>query len=123
MNQNPWLLIILILGGLWIGWMWIRDLRQPPAPGGNKPLPGATLWQAPLIWFAVVVGLALVGIETAGESWLGLTAQQTIVQGDFLSFIPTSKKRRLDLASRLMLFNRIPSNLCAKYGSAFNVSR
>ena len=79
--NHPLLLVAMIAAGIYIGKLWLGDLRLGKLRGaGAAPpseFPGAT--EAP--WRALVIAVAgargLLAAETFGENALGLAAQQT----------------------------------------------
>ena len=77
MNQQPWVVALLIALGLVLTWFWIRDFRSRTAPSHPHPLPGATSCSSKLIVVGVMCGAALVIAETAGELCLGITHEQS----------------------------------------------
>jgi membrane protease YdiL (CAAX protease family) len=83
-QDNPWLLIGLILaGGVVVKW-WHDDCqaarRGAPHP---RAFPGATPAGSLVILVAAGGALLLLAAETAGEHVLGLTAQQSRMTGLF----------------------------------------
>lgn len=76
--NHPLVLLLMTAAGLYVGGLWRSDRRAAkcgaPSPGA---LPGATDAPTRAIVIAVAgAGLILAG-ETAGESFLGLAAQQS----------------------------------------------
>lgn len=79
MNQDtPLLLLGLVLGTGYVAKLWLDDYcaaaRGTPT---RAALPGATPASINAIALAVLGSLALLALETAGESALGLTEQQS----------------------------------------------
>ncbi len=78
MNDSPFLLILIIAGGVWVSKIWLDDLRNRqagrPHPGA---LPGATPAPRRAVVIAVAGAMVLLGLETIGENALGLTEQQS----------------------------------------------
>jgi len=79
MNDNPWLLLVMIAAGLVFAWLWLRDFRDRNRGRHAHPLPGATSSPAGVILVGAVVGIGLVAAETACESWLGITGAQSMM--------------------------------------------
>ena len=78
MPDSPLLFVAMIVAGLYVAKLWRDDLRATQQGRPNpRALPGAT----PAPWRAHVIGgigaLGILLAETLGESWLGLTAQQS----------------------------------------------
>ncbi len=78
MDQNPFLSLLLAAAGLYLGKLWLDDLR---AAGRGRPnpraFPGATPARRTAILVAVLGALALLALETWGETALGLSSQQS----------------------------------------------
>lgn len=79
MNQeNPLLLLGLLVVTGYVAKLWLDDYRAArrgsPHP---RALPGATSASSRAIAFAALGALALLALETAGESALGLTEKQS----------------------------------------------
>lgn len=77
-SNNPWLLAGMIVAGTIVAKWWREDLQAarrgpPPARG----FPGATPASIRAVTLAAAGALVLVAAETAGESALDLTAQQS----------------------------------------------
>lgn len=76
--NNPILQLLLAAGGIFIGKLWLDDLRAAraghPRPGA---LPGATPSRPRTVVIAVAGTLGLLALETLGENALGLSAQQS----------------------------------------------
>ena len=80
MSNNPLFLLLLGAAGVYVGKLWLDDLRA--ARGGvAKPgaLPGATPAQPAAVLIAVVGTLGLLGAETFGEKALGISQQQSTI--------------------------------------------
>ncbi|MBA3849697.1 MAG: CPBP family intramembrane metalloprotease [Opitutus sp.] len=79
-DDNPLVLLALLAGSLYVGKLWLDDLRAArggtPAP---NPLPGATPASRTAVLAAVAGALVLLGIEVAGEYALGIVAAQSKV--------------------------------------------
>lgn len=78
MTVSPPLLLLMIAAGIYVAKLWHDDLRSFQRGTPNpRALPGAT--PAPLRAHLIAAGgaLSILAAETAGESLLGLTAQQT----------------------------------------------
>lgn len=80
MSENPILILMLVVGGIYMGRMWREDLAAYQA---GKPyagaLPGATPSSRQAVIIAVVGALVLLGAETWGEILLGLDQEQSEV--------------------------------------------
>jgi CAAX amino terminal protease family. len=80
MSSNPLLLVIVGLASLYLGKLWLDDVRAAeagkPAP---RPLPGATRAHRGAILIAVIGALVLLAIETFGEHALGISAEQSTI--------------------------------------------
>lgn len=83
MGQNdPWLLLLLLGASIYVGRLWLADLRAAQAAGGAPPsgaLPGATPAKRAVVVAAVLGALVLLALETAGEYALGVVQQQSRV--------------------------------------------
>ena len=78
--QNPLLLLVMIAAGLYVGKLWLDDLRAARAGSLNPgALPGATTTTMSTVVIACAGTLVILAVETWGESRLGLTAQQSRV--------------------------------------------
>lgn len=78
MNDHPLLLLTLGVAGLYLGKLWLDDLRAANAGRAvAHALPGATPASGTAVGIAVLGALGLLGLETLGENALGLAAQQT----------------------------------------------
>lgn len=78
MTDNPLLLLILGAAGVYLGKLWLDDLRAANAGRPNpRALPGATPAPPRAIAIAVAGALLLLAVETLGENALGLSAQQS----------------------------------------------
>lgn len=77
-SDNPWLLMGMIVAGAIAARWWWQDL-QAARRGfpSSRGFPGATPAGRPILVIAGAGAVALVAAETAGESALGLTAQQS----------------------------------------------
>lgn len=86
-QEHPLLLVGLIAGTAVVARWWLADLRAARAGiTTNHALPGATPAPNRAIGIAVFGALVLLGLETWGESTLGLTAQQsrmTVLAGGY----------------------------------------
>lgn len=83
-SNNPWLLVIMIVAGAVVARWWWQDLRiarHGPAPA--RGFPGAAPAGGRAVTIAAAGALVLVALETAGESALGLAAQQSRMTGLF----------------------------------------
>ena len=83
-QDNPWLLTGMILAGVVVA-KWWRDDYQVARQGAPQPraFPGATPASTTAMLVAAGGALVLLAAETAGESALGLTAQQSQMTGLF----------------------------------------
>jgi membrane protease YdiL (CAAX protease family) len=79
MNENPWLTLVMIAAGTLFAWLWLRDFRSRGEARPKHPLPGATSCPVGVVLVGVVVGMALVAAETVGESWLGISQEQSTI--------------------------------------------
>jgi len=77
-QDNPLLLLVMTLGGAYLGKLWLDDLRTARAGQPNpRAFPGATPAGRPVMILAVAGTLILLAAETAGEYTLGVTAEQS----------------------------------------------
>lgn len=77
-QDNPLLLAAMLAGAGYLGKLWVDDLRAARAGRPNpRAFPGAIPAGRPVMILAVVGTLLLLALETAGESALGLTAEQS----------------------------------------------
>lgn len=77
MNQ-PILIALLTLAGLYVAKLWRDDLRRAGSgDGATRPLPGATPAPGRAVIIAIAGALVLLAAETAGELALGLAEQQS----------------------------------------------
>jgi len=78
MSQNPFLLLLMIGGGLYIGKLWRDDLRSA-ATGASHPqaLPGATPCPRRTLAIACLGSIVLLAGETWGEYRFGVVAEQS----------------------------------------------
>jgi membrane protease YdiL (CAAX protease family) len=76
--ENPWLLGGMIVAGAVVAKWWVDDLRAHGA-GAPRPgsFPGATPASPKALAIAATGAVALVALETLGESALGLTDRQS----------------------------------------------
>ncbi|HUG12183.1 MAG TPA: CPBP family glutamic-type intramembrane protease, partial [Opitutaceae bacterium] len=79
MNENPWLILAVIVVGLGFVWLWVRDFQRRNDSNHKHPLPGATASPRGIVIVGVALGIGLVAAETAGESWLGITEEQSMM--------------------------------------------
>lgn len=86
MTDSPLLSIILFAGALYLFKIWRDDLRANQERGQVDPkaLPGATPASGLAVAIAVMGALLLVGVETAGEIALGVSAEQSDITAIFL---------------------------------------
>ncbi len=85
MDDNPVLLVLVIVAGGYFGSMWLEDYRASRAGTAvaSNPLPGAT--PAPLSASAIAAlgALALLAAETLGEIALGISDEQSTMTAWF----------------------------------------
>jgi membrane protease YdiL (CAAX protease family) len=85
--NHPALLCLSLLAGLYLGKLWADDLRAWRDGRANpNALPGATFASPKAVGFAVAGGLVLVGLETSGEHWLGVSSQQSVMTWAFAAY-------------------------------------
>jgi len=79
-HSNPWLLLLLLGGTVYVGRLWWTDYRAArngsPTP---HPLPGATPASFPALGVAATGAGLLLVLETGGEHALGLVGEQSRV--------------------------------------------
>lgn len=85
MADSPLLSLFLFAGALYLFKIWRDDQRawltgQP----NEKAFPGATRAPALALWIGAMGALLLVGLETAGELALGVSAEQSDITVIFL---------------------------------------
>lgn len=84
MNDQPVLLLLMIVVGLYVFSMWRQDYQARrtghPNPGA---LPGATPASPKACVIASVGALVILGLETAGEIRLGLSQEQSTLTALF----------------------------------------
>ncbi len=87
MSDNPLLLALVGLGALYLGKLWLDDLR---AAQSGKPhpraLPGATPAPKVAHLIAIIGVLVLLAVETFGEHALGITAEQSTITWLFAAY-------------------------------------
>jgi membrane protease YdiL (CAAX protease family) len=77
-EDNPLMLVAMIMGGAYLGKLWLDDLRTARAGAPNpRAFPGAAPAGRPILILAVAGTLMLLAAETAGEYALDLTASQS----------------------------------------------
>lgn len=87
MTDQPLLLLILTVAGLYLGKLWRDDLRAARAGRPHpRALPGATTAPRRILILAVAGAAVLLALETVGEIRLGLSAQQSHVTGLFSAY-------------------------------------
>ncbi len=76
--NHPILLVLLIIAGLYVGWLWRGDLQAAHAgkPHPNA-FPGARPANRQATVIAIIGALLLVALETVGEYQLGIAGEQT----------------------------------------------
>lgn len=78
MHQSPLLSLILAAAGLYLGKLWLDDLRAARRGAPNpRAFPGAVPARPAAVLVAVVGALGLLALETWGEVKLGLSAEQS----------------------------------------------
>lgn len=85
MSDSPLLAILVFAGALYLFKLWLDDLKAGQA-GEVKAgaLPGAFPASVTAMVIAAAGALALVGVETAGEIALGVSAEQSDITAIFL---------------------------------------
>lgn len=80
------ILNLLLLGGaIYVGWEWWKDLQAKQAGRPNpRAFPGTAPAGAGMLALAAAGGVALTGMETAGELALGFSAEQTRITAGML---------------------------------------
>ena len=87
MSDNPLLLLIVGAGALYLGKLWLDDLRARRAGRPNpRALPGATPAPKVASVIAVIGALLLLAIETLGEHALGISAEQSTLTWLFAAY-------------------------------------
>ena len=80
-NDDPIFIFLTLLVAAYFAKMWLSDYRDfnrgHPHP---KALPGATPTSAKAVVIGVTGALVLLAIETLGEYWLGISAEQSDVK-------------------------------------------
>lgn len=71
--ENPLVILVMLGAGAYLAKLWSDDLRS----GHAKGLPGAARSNARAVCIAIAGALVLLGLETAGEKWLGVADQQS----------------------------------------------
>jgi uncharacterized protein len=81
MNDNPWLILLLFVVGVYVTHLWWTDYTAALAGKtlAPAPLPGATPASLRAILIAALGALVLLAAETFGEIALGLDQQQTSI--------------------------------------------
>jgi uncharacterized protein len=76
--NHPLLLVLVTAAGLYLGKLWLDDTAAAQH-GAARPnaLPGATTAPRSAVFIAIAGALVLLGLETAGEFALGISAQQS----------------------------------------------
>jgi membrane protease YdiL (CAAX protease family) len=76
--NHPLLLLVMTVAGVYIGKLWWDDRRLARLGNSNpRAFPGATEASPRAVVFALAGALAILAIETVGESTLGLTEAQS----------------------------------------------
>ena len=84
MNDQPVLLLLMIVVGLYVFSMWRQDYQARRAGRPNPgALPGATPASAKANVIAAAGALVILGLETAGEIHLGLSEEQSTLTALF----------------------------------------
>ncbi len=85
MQDHPAVILALFAAVCYLAWLWWQDYRSWRSGKPNpKAFPGATGVRTSLILLGVIGALLLVGLETAGEYALGVSAQQSQISALFL---------------------------------------
>lgn len=85
MADSPLIILILFAGAVYLFKLWRDDfLAWKKGEPNEKGLPGATSAPPIALWIGAIGALVLVGIETAGELALGVSAEQTDITVIFL---------------------------------------
>jgi len=85
MQENPLFIVIMAVACGYVFKIWLEDYRGAATGKPNpKALPGATAVARPWVWIGVAGALVLVGVETAGEYALGVSAEQKTITWIFL---------------------------------------
>jgi uncharacterized protein len=80
MNDNPALIIFMILFGLYVLNLWKQDLQAERAGTPNRgALPGATPATVKACLIAAIGAVIILALETWGEIRLGLSEQQSTI--------------------------------------------
>jgi membrane protease YdiL (CAAX protease family) len=87
MQNDPWMLFLMLGVGLYVAKLWADDYRAQ-RPGQPKPhaLPGATPATATAILIAMAGGGIIVGTETWGELALGIADKQSKITVLFAAY-------------------------------------
>lgn len=85
MDDNPVLLVLVIVAGGYFGSMWLEDYRASRAgtTAASSPLPGATPAPLSASVIAAIGALALLAAETLGEIALGISDEQSTMTAWF----------------------------------------
>jgi membrane protease YdiL (CAAX protease family) len=87
MQNDPWVLILMLGVGLYVAKLWLDDFRARRAGQPNpRALPGATPAPTRVIIIAAAGGFLTVAAETWGEKTLGLAGKQSTITGLFATY-------------------------------------
>jgi len=87
MQNEPWMLIMMLGIGLYVAKLWLDDLRAHRSGQPNpSALPGATPAPARAIFIGAMGGLIIVSAETWGELALGIAGEQSKMTALFAAY-------------------------------------
>lgn len=121
MSDSPLVIIAVFLGALYLAKLWRDDYRRDQTGDPNpQALPGATSAPMVAIVIAIIGALILVGVETAGEIAMGVSAQQSDITAIFLlAMIGAGLIEEVIFRGYLVISNK---GKAALYGSIFGFS-
>lgn len=87
LQNDPWVVLALLLGAGWMLRWWWQDTRatptptvaEPPPQSPHRALPGATLPPPKALWIAAAGGIGVTLLSVAGEQAMALTDVQTTI--------------------------------------------
>jgi len=83
--DSPLISLLLFIGAVYLFKLWWEDTRAARAGTPNeKAFPGTSMATGPALWIAALGALLLVGVETAGEIALGVSAEQSDIAVVFI---------------------------------------